>query len=133
MTTPKDDTPKIRVPKNKNSDYLMKRLKFFDENEALLKAKENAKNRARILLPRALRIIAMEIEGFAREVPSKRQLFRAVKEKIDLEMQNYLTESEKRKQIKIRSFFDALHRFTIFFTIAIVTYFIFFYLMEIDL
>ena len=47
-----------------------------------LKAKENAKNRARILLPRALRTIAMEIEGNVIDVPSKRQLFKNVKEKL---------------------------------------------------
>ncbi len=46
------DQPEIRVPKNKNSEYVRERLIIFNENEALLKAKTNAKNRARILLPR---------------------------------------------------------------------------------
>ena len=115
-----------------NRAFLVERFRIQEENEALLRAKKNAKDRARILLPRALRIIAMEIEGYAREVPTNRQLFKDVKNKINYEMENYLTEAEKRRRVKIQSFFDALYRFNIFFVVAIITYFIFFYLMDVQ-
>ncbi len=137
MTAPtnketKQDKPEIRVPKNKNSEYVRERLRIFNENEALLKAKTNARNRARILLPRALRVIAMEIEGFAREVPTNRQLFKEVKNKIDLEMENYLTQEEKRRRIKIKSFFDIFYRLNLFAAVVLFTYSIFVFLLDVQ-
>nr|WP_287413416.1 hypothetical protein [Pseudodesulfovibrio sp.] len=113
-----------------NREFLVERFRIQEENEALLKAKKDAKVRARILLPRALKIIAMEIEGYARELPTNRQLYKAVKDKINDEMENYLTEAEKRKRIRIKSFFDAFYRFNIFSAIVVVTYSIFFVLMD---
>ena len=132
MTEKNITEEKIRIPKTAYNQHLVGRLKNYDEKEAFLKAKENAKNRARILLPRALRVIAMEIEGHAMDVPNKKHLYKEVKNKIDLEMENYLTDFEKRRRMKIQSFCDAVIYACLFLSVASVVYFFFIYLMSVE-
>ena len=50
----------------------------------------------------------------------------------DLEMENYPTQEEKRRRVKIKSFFDAFYRFNIFSAVVLITYFIFVYLLDVQ-
>ncbi len=73
-------------------------------------------SRARLLLPRILRRIAMEIEGYALDTLDEKQLLKHINKSLSREMEDLLTSKEKLKRKKIQDakvFFTSLFIFSI--------------------